>query len=131
MTMAEPVWVLDEVGIAIHKRQLAEHGGTVGVRDAGLLASALARPKHLLAYGNGVTLAQLAAAYAFGIARNHPFVDGNKRTAFVVAMLFLRLNGYTIAASQEEKYQTFLALAEGHIDEAVLATWLEQHCQPI
>jgi len=131
MTMAEPIWVLDEVVIAIHKRQLAEHGGTVGVRDAGLLASALARPKHLFAYENEVTLAQLAAAYAFGIARNHPFVDGNKRTAFVVAMLFLRLNGYTIAASQEEKYQTFLALAEGHIDEAVLATWLEQHCQPI
>ena len=131
MTMAEPIWVLDEVVIAIHKRQLAEHGGAVGVRDAGLLASALARPKHLFAYVNGVTLAQLAAAYAFGIVRNHPFVDGNKRTAFVVAMLFLRLNGYTIAASQEEKYQTFLALAEGRLDEAVLATWLEQHCQPI
>jgi death-on-curing protein len=131
MTMAEPIWVLNEVVIAIHKRLLAKHGGAVGVRDAGLLASALARSKHLFAYRNEVTLAQLAAAYAFGITRNHPFVDGNKRTAFVIAMLFLRLNGYTIVASQEEKYQTFLALAEGCLDEVVLATWLEQHCQPI
>jgi len=128
--MAEPIWVLDEVVLAIHKRQLAEHGGAVGIRDAGLLESALARPKNLFAYAeNEVMFSQLAAAYAFGIARNHPFVDGNKRTAFVVAMLFLRLNGYTLAASQEEKHRTFLALAEGRLDEAALATWLEAHCQ--
>ncbi|ANJ74036.1 type II toxin-antitoxin system death-on-curing family toxin [Ralstonia insidiosa] len=129
--MAEPIWVLDAVVDAVHKRQLAEHGGAAGVRDAGLLASALARPRHLFAYAeNGVSLTQLAAAYAFGIARNHPFVDGNKRTAFVVSLLFLRLNGYAVTASQEAKYETFLALADGSLSEVTLQQWLEQHCEP-
>ena len=98
--MDEPTWVLDEIVPAIHGRQLAEHAGSPGVRDAGLLASALARPKQLFAYGGAeATLQPLAAAYAFGIARNHPFLDGNKRTAFVVSLLFLRLNGLTIEAT--------------------------------
>lgn len=129
--VTEPVWVLETVVEAIHQRQLAEHGGGTGIRDAGLLASALARPRHRFAYaGQDITLAELAAAYAFGIARNHPFVDGNKRTALVVAFLFLRLNGCTVTASQEETYRTFLALAAGELDEAGLAAWLAARCQP-
>jgi death-on-curing protein len=128
----EPVWILDEVVEAIHKRQLAEHGGATGIRDAGLLQSALARPKHLSAYaGREVALARLAAAYAFGIVRNHPFVDGNKRTGFVVSMLFLRMNGYVVAASQEEKYQAFIALADGRLDEDGLGAWLGSRAQAI
>jgi death-on-curing protein len=130
--VAEPIWILDEVVEAIHKRQLAEHGGALGIRDAGLLQSALARPKHLLAYAQSdVALTRLAAAYAFGIVRNHPFVDDNKRTGFVTAMLFLRINGYTVAASQEEKYQSFLALADGRLDEDGLSAWLQSRAQPI
>jgi death-on-curing protein len=130
--MDEPVWVLDEVVPAVHGRQLAEHGGSAGVRDEGLLASAMARPKQLFAYGGDeVTLPRLAAAYAYGIARNHPFVDGNKRTAFVVSLLFLRLNGLTIEASQEEKYETFMALAAGTLDESALAAWLGRHAAPL
>jgi death-on-curing protein len=127
--VSEPGWVLDAVVEAIHKRQLAEHGGGTGIRDAGLLSSALARLQHVYAYAAGeVTLAQLAAAYAFGIARNHPFVDGNKRTAFVVAMLFLRLNGQTVQASPDDLYDTFIALADGRLDDASLAAWLQEHC---
>ena len=126
--MDEPVWVLDEVVPAVHGRQLAEHGGSPGIRDAGLLASALARPKQLFAYGGAdATLPRLAAAYAFGIARNHPFLDGNKRTAFVVSLLFLRLNGLTIGATQEEKYEVFVALAAGTPDEAALSAWIGKH----
>lgn len=129
--MNEPVWVLDELVPAIHQRQLAEHGGGTGVRDAGLLASALARPQQLFAYGGPqVTIARLAAAYAAGIAHDHPFVDGNKRTAFVVSTLFLRLNGFALDASQEEKYQTFLALASGALAESALAVRIEQHITP-
>ena len=130
--MHEPNWVLDEAVEAIHNRQLAEHGGAPGVRDPGLLASALARQKNLFAYeGEDSMLPRLAAAYAFGIARNHPFVDGNERTAFVVSLLFLRLNGFTIVATQEERYQAFLALAEGRLDEAELTAWFEQRCRPV
>jgi death on curing protein len=126
--MNEPIWVLDAVAEAAHLRQLAEHGGAPGIRDAGLLSSALARPRHMATYAEtGVSLTQLAAAYAFGIARNHPFVDGNKRTAFVVSMLFLRLNGRTVGATQEEKYDTFIDLARGKLDEDEFASWLDAH----
>lgn len=112
---------------AIHQRQIAEHGGSSGVRDDGLLLSALARPQNLLAYGEQkADLAALAAAYAFGIVRNHPFVDGNKRTALVAARTFLLLNGLDLEASQEEKYLTFLQLAEGSISEEELAEWIRQ-----
>jgi death-on-curing protein len=128
--MSEPIWVLPQVVTAIHKRQLAEHGGGGGVRAEGLLASGLARPQHLFTYSEGVKLTRLAAAYAFGIVRNHPFIDGNKRTAFVVAMLFLHLNGYTVTAPQEEKYKTFMALADGSLSEEALAEWLENHLRP-
>ncbi|MBP8294616.1 MAG: type II toxin-antitoxin system death-on-curing family toxin [Burkholderiales bacterium] len=123
--MKVPVWVLDDAVVAIHKRQLAEHGGSAGVRDPGLLASALARPKNAYAYDSDVSLARLAAEYAFGIARNHAFVDGNKRTAFVVCLLFLRLNGKDINATQEEKYATFIQLASGELSVMQLEKWIE------
>lgn len=123
--MREPVWLQDAVIEAIHLRQLAEHGGAAGVRDAGLLASALARPQQRFAYGDaGVSLAALAAAYGYGIALNHPFVDGNKRTAFVATLLFLQLNGHDLRATPQERYETFLALADGSLSEADLAAWL-------
>lgn len=122
----QPQWVRPDVVEAIHKRQLAEHGGGMGMRDAGLLASALAKPQHLFIYSKGAaTLPELAASYAFGIARNHPFVDGNKRTAFVVSMLFLSLNGCRVTATPDNLYQTFMALADGRLSEAALAEWFE------
>lgn len=122
------VWVREDVVLAIHLRQLAEHGGGEGIRDEGLLQSALARPQNLLAYSApSPDLASLAAAYAYGIARNHPFVDGNKRTALIVARLFLLLNGMDLVATQEEKYSTFLALAAGELSEENLANWVRTH----
>jgi len=123
-----PVWVRADVVEAIHQRQLAEHGGAEGVRDAGALTSALERPRKRLAYGNPPPdLAEMAAAYGFGIARNHPFVDGNKRTALIVMRLFLKLNGAELVATAEEKYNTIIALAAGDVTEADLATWLRAH----
>ena len=126
--MEEPIWVREEVAIAIHRRQLAEHGGRDGIRDPGLLSSAMARPQNLLAYSKEPPdLAALAAAYAYGIARQHPFVDGNKRTAWVVARLFLPLNGHDLKASQEEKYRTMMVLAAGSLSEAQFADWIRAH----
>ena len=119
-------WVDSDVVLAIHEEQLAEHGGADGVRDMGLLESALARPRDLLAYGSP-GLADLAAAYAAGIARNHPFVDGNKRTAWVVAEVFVELNGAEIAADDAGAYEAQLALAEGRIDESAFAAWMRPH----
>ena len=128
---AEPVWVREDVALTIHRRQLAEHGGSEGVRDAGLLASALARPRNLLAYAEDPAsppdLCALGAAYAFGIARYQPFVDGNKRVALVVARTFLLVNGADLVASQDEKYLTFLHLAEGRLSEEELAAWIRAH----
>lgn len=122
------VWIREDVVLAVHLRQLAEHGGGEGLCAEGLLHSALARPQNLLAYGDPPPdLASLAAAYAYGVARNHPFVDGNKRTAFVVARLFLLLNGMNLVATQEEKYSTFLALAAGELSEEDLANWVREH----
>jgi len=126
--MRKLIWILDNLVPAIHRRQLAEHGGADGIRDAGLLASALARPRQLMAYSDPPPdLAQLAAAYAFGIARNHPFIDGNKRTALVVCLTFLRLNGKQVRASKAEMYHAFLQLAEGKMTEADLAIWIRTH----
>jgi death-on-curing protein len=123
--MREPVWVRDDVVRAIHLRQLAEHGGAQGVRDAGLLDSALARPKNLWAYSDPKPdLAALGAAYAFGVVKNHPFVDGNKRTGYVLLRTFLLINGRDIEATQEEKYRIFLSLADGTLDEAGLTDWV-------
>jgi death-on-curing protein len=124
------VWLLEETVTAIHHRQIAEHGGSEGLRDEGLLSSALARPQNLLSYSESrPDLASLAAAYAYGIARNHPFIDGNKRTALVAARTFLLLNGVDLNATQDEKYLTFLNLAEGGISEEELADWLRKRIQ--
>lgn len=118
-------WVLNAVVYAIHQRQLAEHGGDDGVRDEGLLESALARPQNLLAYGEP-DIAELAAKYAHGICKNHPFVDGNKRVAYVVARTFLLLNGYDINTSQEDKVLTMLAVADSRMNEEALVDWFRQ-----
>jgi len=126
--MAEPVWVRDDVVVAIHQRQLAEHDGSAGIRDRGLLESALARPKNLVAYADEQPdLAALAASYAYAITNNHPFVDGNRRTALVVCRTFLALNRCDCDASQEEKYETFLCLARGELTEEQLAGWIRAH----
>src|SRR5258707_12984085 len=125
--MAQIVWLLEETVLAIHHRQISEHGGSEGLRDEGLLASALARPQNLLAYAQPPPdFARLAAAYAYGIARDHPFVDGNKRTALVAARTFLLLNGVNLEATQDEKYQTFLQLAQGSLTEEQLADWIRR-----
>lgn len=125
--MSEIIWLLEETVRAIHSRQISEHGGSPGLRDEGLLLSALARPQNLAAYGDPLPdLAALAAGYAYGIARNHPFIDGNKRTALVAARTFLLINGADVEASQEEKYVTFLRLAEGGLSEDELAGWIRE-----
>jgi death-on-curing protein len=125
--MVQIVWLLEETVMAIHQRQISEHGGSEGLRDEGLLASALARPQNVLAYAQPPPdLAVLAAAYAYGIARNHPFVDGNKRTALVAARTFLLLNGVNLEANQDEKYLTFLELAQGTLTEEQLADWIRK-----
>ncbi|OOG55907.1 death-on-curing protein [Rhodanobacter sp. B05] len=121
-------WIEKQLAIAIHERQLAEHGGGSGVRDESLLDSALARPQQLHAYGDPPPdLADLAASLAFGLARNHPFVDGNKRTAAVACEAFIMLNGGTLNADDPELYLRYLALAEGSLSEAEFADWLRQH----
>ena len=121
------VWIQRALALAIHERQLAEHGGGNGVRDEGLLESALARPQQLHAYGNPPPdLADIAASLAFGLARNHPFVDGNKRTAHVCYRVFLALNDAQLVASEEEKYVQMLTLAEGSLSAADFAAWLRQ-----
>jgi death-on-curing protein len=126
MTMI--IWIERPLAIAIHERQLAEHGGGIGVRDNGLLDSALARPQQSHAYGDPPPdLADLAASLAFGLARNHPFIDGNKRTAHVCYRVFLALNGADLVASDEDKYVRMIGLAEGSLSEADFASWLRQH----
>jgi death-on-curing protein len=121
------IWVGKALVSAIHARQLAEHGGTAGVRDEGLLESALARPQQLHAYGSPARdLSDLAAALAYGLARNHPFLDGNKRTAAVACETFLELNGATLEASDLELYPLYMALAEGKLAERDFAAWLRE-----
>ena len=119
-------WVSLEVAQVAHSEQLCEHGGGDGIRDSGLLESAMARPQNLLAYGEP-DVADLAAAYAYGIARNHPFIDGNKRTAAVVSETFLIINGFALAASDAELVVAFLALAAGDLSEEELADWFRLH----
>ncbi|HET7656468.1 MAG TPA: type II toxin-antitoxin system death-on-curing family toxin [Luteimonas sp.] len=119
------IWVERALAIAIHERQLVEHGGDSGVRDEGMLESALARPRQLHAYGDPAPdLAALAASLAYGLARNHPFIDGNKRTAAVACEVFLVLNGARLDATDPELYPQYLALAEGSLAEAEFAAWL-------
>lgn len=122
----QPVWVREAVALAVHDRQLAEHGGGTGIRDTGGLDSALARPINRWEYGED-DRAVLAAAYAFGIARNHPFVDGNKRTAWVVANLFLDLNGLELAFDEAEAIGRVERLAAGELSEEELADWFHEH----
>jgi len=123
-----PVWLLREAGIATHERLLAEFGGASGVRDTGLLDSGLARAENLQAYGQP-SVFELAAAYAFGVVKNHPFIDGNKRTGFTIAVTFLELNGETFRASEVDATIQTLALAAGELDEAGYANWLKGSCK--
>jgi death on curing protein len=120
------VWIEPAVIRAIHEEQLAEHGGGIGTRDAGLLESALARPQQLAAYGEP-DVAALAASYGYGLAKNHPFIDGNKRTAFVAVELFLLLNGWELAATDAQCVLSMLAVAAGTLDEAAYAEWIRGH----
>lgn len=126
MTAKVTRWLPTKTVLSIHEEQIRDHGGGSGVRDAGLLASAVARPQNLAAYGQP-DLADLAAAYAFGIARNHPFVDGNKRTAFVAAGAFLVRNGATLDVAETEAAVVFTDLAAGKLTEAELAAWYRRH----
>jgi death on curing protein len=123
--MKEPHWLAADVVIALHGMQLAAFGGPEGIRDQGLLESALARARHTFAYERPVpSLARLAAAYAFGIVRNHPFLDGNKRTGLLAAFLFLELNGEVVRAGEEDAYEIFMRLAAGKLSEMELTNWL-------
>ena len=130
--MAAIVWIDKHETVTIHAQQLANHGGSNGIRDEGMLESALARPINLLASSEEApSLARLAAAYGFGIAKNHPFVDGNKRTALVVTFTFLLVNGLRVTAPKEERYFMFYDLAAGKLSEESLAQWLEANSEPI
>jgi len=122
-------WLAADVLLAVHEEQLAEHGGAAGVRDLGLFESALARPQNQAAYGNP-DAADLAAAYGVGLAKNHPFIDGNKRTAFVAVELFLALNGLDLVADDAACVLTMLAVAAGTLDEPAFAAWLRHHTRP-
>jgi death-on-curing protein len=119
-------WIQRDVLLAIHEAQLAEHGGAAGVRDPALFESAISRPRNLAAY-ESPDAADLAASYAYGISRNHAFIDGNKRTAFVAAELFLLLNGYQLLADDAGSVVTMLAVAAGDMTEPDLAAWLREH----
>ena len=124
--MTEPVWLTAELVTAIQEEQLSQFGGAAGLREPGLLDSALDRPRNKFAYGE-TKLTALAAAYAFGIARNHPFVDGNKRTALLSIYTFLGLNGFVLTAAEPEAVVMILELAAGNLSETELAAWIETH----
>jgi len=131
MSAIEPVWITPELAQAIHERQLAEHGGPGGVRDPAMLDSALARAQQSYAYSETPPdVPALAAAYAYGVARNHPFVDGNKRTAYVLCRTFMVLNGWDLVNPLTDRYPVFLALAAGEIEEDELADWLRSASRP-
>jgi death-on-curing protein len=128
--VTEPRWLAVAHILAIHADQIQAHGGAVGLRDRPLLESALERPRSLFNYDSEADLPALAAAYGFGLARNHAFIDGNKRVAFQAMYLFLGLNGFRIDAPEGEVVTTILALASGNLDETALATWLRQRITP-
>ena len=128
--MTEPRWPGPVHILAIHADQIRAHGGSLGLRDRGLLESALERPRNRFHYEAGADLATLAAAYGFGIAKNHPFMDGNKRVAFQAMYLFLGLNGFRIDAPEEQVVAMILSLATGDLDEPTLAAWLRDHIYP-
>ena len=123
--MKEPIWVLRDVVIAVHQMLLAEHGGLSGIRDETLLDSALTRPQQRFAYDDDFSLLKLAASYSYGLSKNHPFVDGNKRIALTVAAIFLELNGYNLDAPEAEAVVIIEKLAAGNLSENDLATWFE------
>jgi death on curing protein len=123
----EVIWLRKQALLILHDRTIMKHGGKRGIRDEGLLESALARPENLKAYVDGVELPRLAAAYAFGLAKNHPFVDGNKRAAFVALGTFLKVNGRSLTASKVDATLTFLRLAASQLSEEQLAGWVEQN----
>lgn len=125
------VWIDRELVPLLHRSLIAEHGGSLGIRDAGLLESALTRPEQLHAYGKKPDVFALAAAYAFGISKTHPFVDGNKRVALVLTRVFLLRNGYELDATNDEKYHIFYGLASGSVSEDDLAQWLRVKACPI
>jgi death-on-curing protein len=127
--MSEPVWIENELVLAIHDRQLVEHGGAEGLRDEALLQSALGRPLNQFAYESN-DIVELAAKYTAGIVQNHPFVDGNKRTGFVTGVLFLELNGYRFTASEEAAAQAVLELAAGRMDEKGFGEFLRANSEP-
>ena len=128
MTAAkEPRWVTRAIVDAIHTDQVRQHGGSFGLRDAALLESALVRPQNRWHYEPGVDLSELGAAYAYGISKNHPFVDGNKRTAFQTMYVFMGLNGRRIRASEDEVVSTMEGVAAGNVNEADLASWVREH----
>lgn len=122
--MSELIWIDEREALALHNRLLALYGGAMGLRDLGLLQSALARPRQLQAYGRNPEVIELAAAYTAGILHNHPFLDGNKRIGFVLGVLFLEMNGYRLTASEEDATQAVLGLTEGTLDEAAFVAWL-------
>ncbi|MFG1466539.1 type II toxin-antitoxin system death-on-curing family toxin [Xanthobacter sp. DSM 24535] len=128
--MDQPRWISKAVVLAIHDEQLSEHGGGQGLRDEGSLEAALDRPRNLLHYGTP-DIAALAAAYAFGLAKNHPFVDGNKRTSFVVTELFLDFNGYELAMDDATAVTTWLSLAAGELSEEALAAKIRDALRPL
>ena len=122
--MKKPVWIDERDALVLHNRLLALHGCAVGLRDGGLLQSAMARPQQQYAYAEGANIIDMATAYTMGIVRNQPFLDGNKRTGFVVGILFLELNGYRFVASEEDAAQAVLKLAAGNLDEADYSSFL-------
>ncbi len=129
--MKEPIWVIDEIVVSVHSMLLAEHGGGSEIRDTDLLSSALARLKQKFNYGSEVSVFDLAASYSFGIAKNHPFVDGNKRTAFTIGTLFLEINNYKLNAKEVYAAIAFENLAAGTFNESDLSSWFKEHCTKV
>ncbi len=129
-TKREPLWIEERDVLAIHERLVAIHGGAAGLRDRGLLQSALARPRQHHAYADSADVVAMAALYTAGIVGNYPFVDGNKRTGFVVGILFLELHGFDFKASEEDATQAVLDLAAGTLEEAAYAAWLRANVKP-
>jgi len=129
--MNEPIWVRSDVLKLLHSQSIAEHGGMEGLRDEGLFESAIARPRNLFAYEGVLEPARLAASYAFGLARNHAFIDGNKRVAFVAAGLFLRLNGYRLIADQAQATLIMLSVASSAFSEDELTAWIRKNIEPL
>lgn len=123
--MAEPKWITESLAVYIHDDQIASHGGSYGILNPGLLASAMARPRNQFGYEEAVSFARLAASYGYGLVKNHPFVDGNKRTAFQVMFVFLRINGFYLDAPESEVVIIMQQVAEGKTNQEQLAVWIE------